>query len=293
MRWMNLLLAHGTVERMEDMGEFLTAIRRGRPPSEELLTEMVDRYEAIGGSPLLTHTQAQAVALEQRCGVPTRVAMRLWRPRIAELADSLHETDGVVLIPLAPFSIDVYAQAARRELSELGYLGEIRVVEPWGAEPALVGAFALGIESTMDGVPDEGTWLILSAHSLPMRAIQEGDDYAQRFETSARLVAEELARHGRQPTVLSCFQSQGASGGEWLGPSLEDRVAQAHQAGAARVVVAPIGFFAEHVETLYDLDVEGAALAARLGLAYLRVPTLMTAPGLIETLATVSERARR
>lgn len=293
MRWMNLLLAHGTVERMEEMRDFLTTIRRGRPPSDDLLKEMVERYEAIGGSPLLTHTQAQAVALEERSGVPTRVAMRLWNPRIAELSESIQKTDGVVLIPLAPFSIGVYEQAARRELSDLGFSGEVRTVAPWGEEPALVAAYASGIESTMASLPDEGTWLILSAHSLPLRVVQGGDDYAQKFEATASLVAEELKRRGRLATVVSCFQSQGASGGEWLGPSLEETLERAAKAGAARAVVAPIGFFAEHVETLYDLDREAASKAVHLGLEFHRVPTLMTAPGLIETLATVAERARR
>lgn len=290
--WINVLYAHGTISQLSDLSAFLTEIRRGRVAPPELLAEMRHRYEAIGHSPLLEHTRAQATTLQELGGRETRVAMRLWDPRLRDVIADLDEQCGVCLIPMAPYSVDVYRGAAERELQGIPELRRPRLVcvEPWGTHPALIGAYVAGIErSIQTQLPDHDsmkTRVILTAHSLPAVALQHGDPYEQLFLAAARLIASKLS-----VPVAWCFQSQGADGGGWLGPTLSSLLEASAREGFKQVVVAPIGFFAEHVETLYDLDIEAKHQARSLDLGFVRVPTLGRDVGLMQTLHDVSEAA--
>jgi ferrochelatase len=127
---------------------------------------------------------------------------------------------------------------------------------------------------------------VLTAHSLPRAAIRAGDRYQAEVEACARAIAERLGR----PCEL-CYQSQGADGGEWLGPDLRQTFERLAHSGVRQITLSPVGFLADHVETLYDLDIEARAWAGALGLGFERVPALNTAPGLIDALASVAERA--
>ncbi len=283
--WKVLLVAHGTVEKLEDLPDFLLEIRRGRPASEELVAEVERRYRLVGGSPLLEGTRRQAAALGARLGLEARVAMRLWRPRVAEVLSDLNSEHRVCLVPMAPFSVPVYESAARAELTDAGLGVELCCVEPWGQQPAVIEAWARGILEALP-VDREGCEVILSAHSLPQRVIDSGDPYADQFERAARMVAQRL------PVVArTAYQSQGAAAGAWLGPSLEEQMRSAQARGVRHLVVAPIGFLTEHIETLYDLDIEARDLAQELGLRWTRVPTLEASSGLIEGLATAVQVA--
>jgi len=127
---------------------------------------------------------------------------------------------------------------------------------------------------------------VLTAHSLPSVAIRAGDRYQAEVEASARALSERLSR----PCQLA-YQSQGADGGEWLGPDLRQTFERLAQEGVRQLTLCPFGFLADHVETLYDLDIEARTWAEALGLGFERVPALNTAPGLIEALANVARRA--
>lgn len=287
-----LLVAHGTVTDLDDLPAFLQQIRRGRPAPPELVAEIRHRYERIGGSPLLDITRAQASALSKRLEVPVLVGMRLWRPTVEDVLRGIAglRLRRLCVLPLAPFSVHVYWDAARASLeavrAELGATApELLPTEPWGTEPALVEGFAAAIRAVLseDG---KRTRVVLTAHSLPTRAIREGDPYEAQFRACAQAVGERL---GREPVVA--FQSQGADGGDWLGPDLRAVLEQQKAAGVERVVLSPIGFPAEHVETLYDLDVEAAAWARELGLELVRVPALNDAPSLVAALEAVVRRA--
>jgi ferrochelatase len=290
-----LLVAHGTVERVEEMPKFLERIRHGRPPSPALVAELVRRYQAIGGSPLLEITRRQAAGLADRIGLPVLVGMRLWDPSVE---DALRQAAGLglerlVVLPLAPFSVHVYWQAALR--SREGVVAELAArtplllpAEAWGEEPELVAAQVRLIEAVLGGEPPEETALVLSFHSLPTRVIDAGDPYRRLAESAARSVAEKLGLSHEL-----AFQSQGADGGSWVGPDLPGVFDRVVQAGRRGVVVAPIGFLAEHVETLYDLDIEAKALAEQRGLRFRRVPALDADPGLVSAMAAVVERALR
>jgi ferrochelatase len=236
------------------------------------------RYELVGGSPLLRETQRQADALSAALGLPARIAMRLWRPSVPEALADVPPSTQVCLVPVAPFSIPVYEAAARRSLGEAESARRLVAVAPFGTHPALVAAWAEGVRAALVGA--ERPRVVLTAHSLPRAVVDAGDAYVRLFEQAAAAVMERLE--------LSCvvaYQSQGASGGEWLGPTLDEELRRAAADGCASVVVAPIGFLTEHVETLYDLDIEAQARAAELGLELRRTPALGAHPGLITGLA--------
>jgi ferrochelatase len=287
-----LLVAHGTVSELTDLPEFLARIRHGRPPPPGLVDELRRRYEAIGGSPLLRVTEQQARALEAHTGLPVLLGMRLWEPSVeAAFRDAARrELERLVLVPLAPFSVDVYGAAARRSLeavrAELGArTPELLLCEPWGCEPAFIEAHCSALSAQLR-IDSRDNAVVLTAHSLPRAAIRAGDRYQVEVEACALAIAQRLGR----PCQLA-YQSQGADGGEWLGPDLRQTFERLAHSGVRQITLSPVGFLADHVETLYDLDIEARAWAAALGLGFERVPALNTAPGLIDALAGVAERA--
>lgn len=282
-----LLIAHGTVETTADLPAFLAEIRRGRPAPEGLVAELVHRYEMIGGSPLLKLTREQAAALSKRLDLPVLVAMRLWRPRVEEvLLDNrqLHLTKLCVL-PLAPFSAPVYNQAAAQAFDRAAQIAsdlpELIYLDNWGLHEAFIEAHAALIEPLLKQA-ENGTHLVLTAHSLPRIVVDRGDPYATLIEAAAQKIAARLAT----PITLA-YQSRGADGGEWLGPDLEQVLRQLRDEGVRNVLVAPFGFLADHVETLYDLDIEARQRAEALGLCFLRAPALNSHPQLIDAMARV------
>jgi ferrochelatase len=279
-----LLFAHGTVQHVDELPAFVNVIRRGVPPPDGLLEELRERYEQIGGSPLLEITSAQARAVGERLGMPAFVAMRLWHPLLEEVLPQLEGLDRLCVLPLAPFSVHVYRAAAEAIFRKAERPFEVVYAEPWGEQPELVAAHARLIRAAVPELAH--TEVVLTAHSLPLAALRGGDPYAVQFEASARAVERALGKR-----CHLAYQSQGAGGGEWLGPTVEETLVTLVEAGAERVALAPIGFLADHVETLYDLDVAAAEQARCLGVDFVRVPALNVDEGLIAALASVAQRA--
>ena len=282
-----LLVGHGTIAAPSDIPEFLRQIRRGRPASAELVTEMQRRYAHIGGSPLLFVTESLARAVEHRLGLPVHVAMRFWEPLIENVVARLVRSGvrELYVLPVAPFSVHLYAGAVKQALAANGDAAlKVVSVAPYGSHPKLVAAHVDAIAPFIAAAKNKETELILTAHSLPARVISSGDPYQSEFEASARAISKELGYPG---TIA--YQSQGADGGDWLGPTLLQALTNAKSAGKRRVVVAPVGFLADHVETLYDLDVEAAAQARTLGLDFARVPALGDGPALADALSLVAK----
>ena len=286
-----LLVAHGTVDDLDDLPEFLAEIRRGKPAPASLVQELKHRYAAIGGSPLLELTRAQARALQAELDIPVLVAMRLWRPRVEEvLAEPrVRSLARLCVLPLAPFSVHVYNAAAARAFdvarAKLGSGPEPVFVEQWGLCPELIAAHVALIREALAGTEADAA-VLLTAHSLPRAVIEAGDPYADLVSRAAAEIAAELER----PVTLS-FQSQGADGGQWLGPDLPQAFETLRRQGVSTVVLAPFGFLADHVETLYDVDIEARRQAEALGLRFVRVPVLNTHPGLIHAMSQVVHRA--
>jgi ferrochelatase len=291
-----LLVAHGTVDALDDLPAFLQNVRRGQPPSSELVAELRRRYEAIGGaSPLNSINAEVARKLEQRMGVRVEWANRLWRPTVRERVDELAAAGvkGIALVALAQYSAHVYAADAREVARGHGLA--FASAPNWGSLPSLRDAYASRIERALGGADRERTALLLTAHSLPKAVVDAGDPYERDVRSAAGAVLAELDARGVLPSHTEvAFQSQGLSTGPggrpiaWLGPDLAAAMAGASSAGARHVVVAPIGFLADHVEVLYDLDVEARALASAKGITYARVPSLNADDDFIAVLAGVA-----
>jgi ferrochelatase len=264
------------------MPEYLARVRGGRPPSPELIAEMTSNYAAIGGrSPLTDITRAQAAALQRELGdgTPVYVGMRNWHPYIA---DAVREAvaagaRAIVGVPLAPQFSTVSVARYRDALRESAPDGvAVRCVESWHDHPGLIDAFA---EKVREAGPADV--VLFTAHSLPVRLVEAGEPYAREVERTAAAVAKAAGLGSYE----RAFQSAGRTPEPWLGPSVEEALRTAHARGARRVLAAPIGFVSDHTEILFDLDVQAAREAERLGLAFRRTASLNTSPALIRTLA--------
>jgi protoporphyrin/coproporphyrin ferrochelatase len=285
-----LLMAHGTPASTEEIAPFYTRIRRGRPPSPEQLAELEGRYAAIGGvSPLTVRTAAQVdavrAALEARA--PGRYLVSFGAkhtdPLIEESAALLREADlervvGLVLTPHgSTMGSQEYLERAGAALGATPFVP----VPPWYAEAFLVALLATRVQSALRTVQGRAK-VIFTAHSLPERVVERGDTYPEQLAESARLVAEAAGLDD----FLVAWQSAGRTPEPWLGPDVRDVVRTlAAQDLADAVVICPIGFVADHLEVLYDLDIEVADIASALGLGYARTASLNDDPAFIDTLA--------
>ncbi len=288
-----LLIAHGSPDRVEDIPAFLENISRGRPMAEEVVREVQHRYSLIGSSPLTRITQAQAAGVERKLGVPAYVGMRNWHPFIADTLQRM-ASDGVthaVAICLAPHnsrtSVGLYKQA----LSAQQVPFSIDFVEEWHDNPALINAFAEKLRAGWTrACAEQGTRIpvLFTAHSVPTRTIAEGDPYEAQTRETAALVAAQVPEIGNWRFA---FQSQGMSGGEWLGPTVEDTLLSLGQAGHTAVFVQPIGFVCDHVEILYDVDILFRDVAAKHGMKLYRAESLNDLPAFIAAVAGLA-RAR-
>jgi ferrochelatase len=304
-----LVMAHGTPARRQDIAPFYTRIRRGRPPTPVQLAELEDRYAAIGGlSPLNERTMAQVdavrAALEQRAPGRYVVAYgaKHTEPLIEEAAATLLAagTPAVIGLVLTPHGSSLGSQEyVDRAEAALGTAGTFIAVPPWYAEPDLVALLAERVTAALASLGASAangrTPVAFTAHSLPERVRQQGDTYPEQLEESARLVA---AAAGISRWQVA-WQSAGRTPEPWLGPDIRDVVRQLAAAGggsdgadgADGVVVCPIGFVTDHLEVLYDLDVELAAVAAEVGLPFARTASLNDDPRFIAVLADVVSAA--
>ncbi|MCX7817963.1 MAG: ferrochelatase [Kiritimatiellae bacterium] len=297
-----LLLAHGTVDDLSRMREYLQDIAGGRVPSPQLVEEMTRRYAEVGGSPLTRITLEQAVALEQelaRRGRPRRVyvGMRHWQPRIREAvarmaSDGVRRAVGIVMSPHgARVSVERYRQLLNEALAATPDAPEVRLVERWWRQRGLDEAFAERMLEALRrrGASAADVHVLFTAHSLPVRAGGSADAY----EADLREHAAALAARMQLRSWSFAFQSAGATPEPWLSPSLHDELARLAAAGVRRVLVVPIGFVCDHMEVLYDLDVEARRRADELGMELWRIESLNTAARFIGVLADVVEAAEQ
>jgi ferrochelatase len=293
------LLAYGGPDRLEDVEPYLLDVRGGRPTPPHLIEEIRQRYAAIGGrSPLLARTREQAAALARELGgeACVSVGMRHWTPRIADALDALAAQGAfrVVAIPMAPHRSEMSVGAYRRacEAAPSVQRGSLRFafVSGWSDHPLFIEAVADRARQALNGLNDaERTLVLFTAHSLPARVRQAGDPYPEQVAESAAAVAGRLDLPNQQWTVG--WQSAGATDEPWLTPDADHLIARAAEDGYRAVVVVPIGFVCDHVEVLYDVDIEYRRRAEGLGMAFARSPSLNTHPKLIAALADLARRA--
>jgi ferrochelatase len=293
-----LLVAHGTVDDLDELPEFVTRIRRGHPAPPELLEELRRRYAAIGGqSPLNAINRRLAARVEEATGVTTRIANRLARPFVNEVMEGL-ASEGVThvaSVPLAQYSAHVYAEAVEVAAKEAGIVASC--ARSWSQEPALIEAYARAIDETLAGVDASRATVVLTAHSLPVAAVRAGDPYEREFRAASEAVVACLASRAGGPPVRTviAFQSQGMSTGpggkpmEWLGPDLTATIEACRARGDRDVVFAPVGFLADHVEILYDLDVEARGWVEVRGMGFHRTRSLNDGDAIVGVIAGVAK----
>ena len=278
-----LCMAYGSPAGEADIERYYTHIRGGRKPSAAGLAELTERYRAAGGSPLTAITKAQAAALGERLGLPTFVGMKHAAPFIADGAADAKAAgiERLIGLPLAPHFADMSLGAYERALAT-AWEGELHFVRGFHDHPAFVGAVVnLLTESLADGIPDH---LFFTAHSLPARIVAEGDPYPDRLLESCRLVEAEI----ELPRWSFAYQSASATGEPWLGP---DVLVAIEESDARKVLVCPIGFVADHLEVLYDLDIEAQHFARRRDVRLRRTASFNTRPDFIDALAAVVKDA--
>lgn len=300
-----LLLAFGGPDSPEAIEPFMKNLMGGRTPSPALVEKVKARYGLIGGkSPLPDITRTQAEKLQQYLQgqggqFQVEVGMRHWHPFISEGINKLLAggAENLITMSLAPFfsqvSTGTYNEEVERVVSSLERpKPDLTMTEPLFRNPWFIKAVAERINEGLAGFPAEGRRdvpVIFSAHSLPVSYIENGDPYVEQFEFTVNQVVQQLLpKHW-----YMAYQSKGGGQGEWLGPMVEEVMEQIKNEGFNDVLVVPVGFVSDHIETLYDIDIAQKSRAVELGLNFHRAPSLNDSGLFIRALAeSVLERCR-
>ncbi len=310
-------MAHGTPATPEEIEPFYTSIRRGRPPTPELLADLVKRYDALGGtSPLAERTRRQveglAAALEEAVpgGYTIVYGAKHTSPRIEEGVARLHDqhVEQIIGLVLTPHQSSLgsgeylrrAAEAATATTPPTDFVG----IRSWHRAPGLADLLATRTASALDSLTSaqrQKTAIFFTAHSLPEKALVDGDPYPDQVHESASDIAVLLGfdttdtidttATGTSPAWGVAWQSPGRTPDPWLAPDLLSEIRRVAGEGATSVVVCPVGFVSDHLEILYDLDIEAAEVARSLGVAFTRTASLNDDPGFLRVLADVVRAA--
>ncbi|GAA3755434.1 ferrochelatase [Terriglobus aquaticus] len=307
-----LLLAHGTPDTLGEMDAYLKLVTGGRGVPPHVVHELQERYAEIGlrdeptpeGPHLTRWTLLQGRLLAAKLGVPVYVGMRNWKPFIADVVAQM-KSDGVRsarTLCLAPqnsrTSVGLYRRAVE---TAAGDDLQIDFLAGWAEHPLLARAFAEKMRAALLSARATGarTAVLFTAHSVPCRTVQasvkpvehhgmvlatEPDTYNSECKKTAARIAAELSDILPESEWYFCFQSQGISGGPWIGPSVEDTLSALKQEGYEHVVLQPVGFLCDHVEILYDIDIAFQQTARELGITISRAESLNDSSTLIQAL---------
>jgi ferrochelatase len=294
-----LLMAMGGPDSLENVEPFLLDVRGGRPTPPELVEEIRERYRATGGkSPAVEITKDVAKKLEHRMNESgdrqyrVYVGLRHWHPFIKEtyaelLADDPEQIIGLCLAPQqSSLSTGAYRKKVEEARAVLQSTCPVSYVGSWHQHPGLIAGIVENIRQSLLKFPADvraTVPVLFTAHSLPERIVAMKDPYPDEVKGTVEAVTALL---GGRPTFFA-YQSQGRSGEMWLGPTVESVVDELARNGRQEVLVAPIGFLCDHVETLYDIDIELKRFAAGRGLQLERIAMLNDSAALIDTLASV------
>lgn len=294
-----LLMAYGTPEHQSDVAEYYTHIRGGRRPPDEAIAELQWRYQQVGGgTPLRRITESVRDALQARLAdtgddSQVYVGMKHWHPFIAETLREMYDA-GVkrfIALPLAPhysqLSVGAYRHAVEEAAAALGNPFEMTFVNNWYQQPEFVELIACRVLPALHGMPKDTT-VVFTAHSLPVRIREWGDPYERELHESAALVADRLGVRDWR----FAWQSAGGSREPWIGPDILEYLNLLRAEGKCSVLQVPIGFVCDHLEILYDIDIEAKNHARDLGLRLERTQLPNASADFIHVLASVVDRAR-
>jgi len=292
------LMAHGAPESVDDIPEYLRNIRGGTESTSETIQIISDRYEQIGGkSPLRKITEELCVRLESflnQQGGQFKVycGMRNWSPYICDEVKRMKE-DGikrVVAICLAPqfstWSTRLYFNVFKESLKSCGIEDlDVRYIGSWADHPLLIDAFEEKYQAALAKLePKASVYTIFTAHSIPAESIELGDPYGEEFDKTVKKLVERI-----QPNNwFKAYQSQGMIPVPWLGPTVESVLDKIARQGSKTVLMVPVGFVCDHVEILFDIDIEFSEYAKERKLNLYRTESLNLSPTFVETLASVT-----
>jgi len=291
-------MAYGSPNSLDEVGDYLTQVRGGRGSSLDEIEHLKLRYQRVGGrTPLLQITKSQADALEKKLiadGTPATVSfgMKHWHPFVEDVVEKISIDNPPILVGLAlaphysKLSIGGYEDSVRRGLARKHSNVPFVMVKSWHTEPSLITALSTRVSNMLKEIAGSGgTMVVFTAHSLPLRVVSDDDPYrAQLLETS-----QLVAREAGVTDWDFAFQSASGPTGTWLGPSLQEKISEFSNKGIKRILVCPVGFVSDHLEILYDLDVEARDYANSHGIALTRTLSLNDDPMFIEALAEVAK----
>ncbi len=287
-----LLMAYGGPGSLAEVEPYLFDVRGGRATKPQLVEEIRTRYARIGGrSPILEHTRAQAAGVGRALGegFRTYVGMRHWHPYISDTVAEIRRQghNRLVGVVMAPHYSSMSVGAYEKKLIEAikgGKPIETALVRSWWDNPRFIDAVAQNVTQALQRFPrPKDVQVVFTAHSLPQKILAAGDPYTVELGTSCEAVARRL----RLPDWHVAYQSAGATPDPWLGPDAGEVITDLARAGRKGVLLVPIGFVCDHVEILYDIDIEYQALAKRVGVQLERTASLNDGPELIAAVADV------
>ena len=290
-------MAYGTPRNLDEVEPYYRDIRGGHTPSPEAVNELRERYRMVGGkTPLLEITQSVAGLLEQRLNQEDEasqwrvyIGMKHWYPYIAEAMDTIaaDRVGELVAAPLAPhysrMSIGGYEEIVARNLGRIDEAPRTRFIESWHASPLFIEHIAQRIKSALmqfDAEARTDLEVLFTAHSLPARILDYGDPYPRELMESA----ETVARAAQVDSWRFAFQSAGKSGTNWLGPDILDSIREIRREGRRNILVVPFGFVCDHLEILFDIDIEAMEEASALGVNLRRIEMPNDSADFIEVL---------
>ncbi|HJT57324.1 MAG TPA: ferrochelatase [Ktedonobacteraceae bacterium] len=299
-----ILMTYGSPATLDDIPVYLKNVRGGRDADEALITEFRRRYDLIGGSPLLRITRGQAAALQdelnrQHPGGPrfhVDAGMRFAPPFIAdvvpEVAADAQALIGVIMSPqYSPIIMSGYVRTLQGAVGELNRDDlQLKIAEDWHLQPLFLQALAERVQQALDRFPPdvrERVPVLLTAHSMPKRVIENEPNYINHLKETAARVAEMVGLPSER--WMFCYQSAGHTPEEWLKPDFADVMPELRAAGYSHVLIAPVQFLADHLEILYDIEIGARAQAEEHGIEFARIESLNTSPLFIRALAAVVE----
>jgi ferrochelatase len=297
-----ILMTYGSPATLDDIPVYLKHVYGGRSASPEVITEFRRRYDLIGGSPLLRITCEQAVALQEelnsdssnRTTYHTTAGMRFAPPFIEdvvpEAAAGAQKLVGIIMSPqYSPIIMKGYVRTLEDAVADLHQDDlELKIATDWHMQPYFLQALAERVQQALDRFPEdirERVPVLLTAHSMPKRVIENEPNYINDLKETAATVAKMLNLPDER--WMFCYQSAGHTPEEWLKPDFADVMPELKQAGYTHVLIAPVQFLADHLEILYDIEIGAREQAVEHGIEFARIESLNTSPLFIKALATV------
>ncbi|GCE26702.1 ferrochelatase [Dictyobacter alpinus] len=297
-----MLMTYGSPATLDDIPAYITNVYGGREPSEEVLTEFRRRYDLIGGSPLIRITRDQAQALEEELNASSTdgttyhvtAGMRFSPPFVADMvpetAAGAQSLVGIIMSPqYSPIIMSGYIKTLTQAYEHLHQDGlELKISTDWHLQPFFLDAVAERVKQALERFPADQRAevpVLLTAHSMPKRVIENEPDYINHLKETAAEIAKraDLA----SDRWMFCYQSAGHTPEEWLKPDFADVMPELKEAGKQQVLIAPVQFLADHLEILYDIEVGAREQAEEHGIQFARIESLNTSPLFIKALAAV------